>query len=70
MSVAFSKRVLWETFELDREQVNRLETELHHHLMGSADAREGVMAFLERRDPVWSGRVDRDWPDWPEGDDR
>jgi hypothetical protein len=31
-------------------------------------AREGVMAFLEERDPMWSSRVDRDWPDWPEGD--
>ena len=30
------------------------ETELHHHLMGSDDAREGVMAFLERRDPMWT----------------
>ena len=68
MSVAFSKRVLWETFELDRERVNQLETQLHHHLMGSPDAHEGVMAFLEGRDPVWSSRVDRDWPDWPEGE--
>ncbi len=63
MSVAFSKRLLWQSFELDRSEVGRLETELHHHLMGSDDAREGVMAFLERRDPVWSRRVSRDWPE-------
>ncbi len=68
MSVAFSKRLLWESFELDRAQVNRFETKLHHHLMGSDDAREGVMAFLERRDPHWSSRVSRDWPEWPERD--
>jgi hypothetical protein len=43
-----------------------LETELHHDLMGSDDAREGVMAFLERRDPEWASRVSRDWPGWPE----
>ena len=68
MSVAFSKRLLWQSFELDRAEVGRLETELHHHLMGSDDAREGVMAFLERRDPVWARRVSVDWPEWPEGD--
>jgi enoyl-CoA hydratase/carnithine racemase len=65
LSVGFSKRVLWASFDLDRAEINRLETELHHHLMGSPDAREGVMAFLERRDPDWQGRVARDWPAWP-----
>jgi enoyl-CoA hydratase/carnithine racemase len=65
LSVGFSKRVLWASFDLDRVEINRLETELHHHLMGSPDAREGVMAFLERRDPDWQGRVARDWPAWP-----
>jgi enoyl-CoA hydratase/carnithine racemase len=68
LSVGFSKRLLWDSFELDRTQVNHLETVLHHHLMGSADAREGVMAFLERREPQWTSRVSRDWPEWPEGD--
>jgi len=71
MSVAFSKRVLWASFDLDRDQVNHLETVLHHHLMGSPDAKEGVMAFLERRDPEWHGRVSRDWPsEWPSDEGR
>ena len=63
MSVAFSKRVLWASFDLDRDDVNHLETVLHHHLMGSPDAKEGVMAFLERRAPQWQGSVANDWPD-------
>jgi len=63
LSVAFSKRLLWQSFELDRAEVNHLETTAHHHLMGSDDAREGVMAFLERRAPEWSQQVPRDWPD-------
>jgi len=66
LSVAFSKRLLWSGYDLDREEIGRLETELHHHLMGSADAREGVLAHLERRDPQWSFRVARDWPGWPD----
>jgi enoyl-CoA hydratase/carnithine racemase len=68
LSVAFSKRLLWQSFELDRDEIARLETELHHHLMGSDDAREGVLAFLERRDPQWSRRLSTDWPGWPERD--
>jgi len=71
MSVAFSKRVLWASFDLDRDDVNHLETVLHHHLMGSPDAKEGVMAFLERRKPEWQGSVSRDWPEtWPGEDAR
>ena len=70
MSVAFSKRCCGRASSSTATRSNHLETELHHHLMGSADAREGVMAFLERRDPQWQGSVattgresgpERDW---------
>ena len=37
-------------------EVGRLETEYHRIVMGSPDAREGVLAWLERRDPKWTGR--------------
>lgn len=60
LSTAYSKRLLWDSWDLTAADVERRETEDHHKLMGSADASEGVMAFLERRDPVWSGRVSRD----------
>jgi enoyl-CoA hydratase/carnithine racemase len=66
VSAAFTKRLLWESFSRSADEVGRLETELHHHLMGSADAREGVMAFVERRPPVWSRRVPSDLPQWPD----
>ena len=66
VSVAVSKRLLWGTFSMTPDEVDRAETELHHHLMGEADAREGVMAFLERRDPQWSLTVNDNWPsEWP-----
>jgi len=38
---------------------------LHHHLMGRPDAVEGVMAWIERRQPQWKLSVKNDWPDWP-----
>ncbi len=66
VSVAVSKRLLWGTFSMTPDEIDRAETDLHHHLMGEADAREGVMAFLERRDPQWSLSVNDNWPtDWP-----
>jgi len=61
LSVAYSKALLWETWELDADRVEARETEYHHHLMGAPDAREGVLAFLERRAPQWTGSVAVDW---------
>ena len=56
MSVAASKRLLWDSFDLDRAAVGRRETEIHLAVMGHDDAKEGVRAHLERRPPDWSGR--------------
>jgi len=66
LSVAISKRLLWEAACLDREEVGRRETALHHHLMGRPDAVEGVVAWLERRPPRWTSSVADDPPDWPD----
>ena len=66
LSVAVTKRLLWESGELTPAQIERKETALHRVLMGRDDALEGVMAWLEKRDPRWTLRVSRDWPEWPE----
>lgn len=66
LSAALSKRLLWESRSLTREEVGRKETALHHVVMGRADALEGVMAFIERRVPRWQLAVSKDWPaEWP-----
>ena len=56
MSVALSKRLLWASPALDREEIGYFETEYHRLVMGTPDAREGVLAWLERRDPRWTGK--------------
>jgi enoyl-CoA hydratase/carnithine racemase len=68
MSAALSKRLLWDTMikGYTPRQVADLETQLHHRVMGSADAREGVDAFLQRRTPRWSRSVSADWEPLPE----
>jgi enoyl-CoA hydratase/carnithine racemase len=55
MSVAASKRLLWDSFDLDREAVGARETDIHLQVMGHEDAREGVRAYLEDRPPRWTG---------------
>jgi enoyl-CoA hydratase/carnithine racemase len=66
LSVAVSKRLLWEAPLLQPEDVERKETALHLHLFKRPDAVEGPVAFVEKRPPRWQGRVSRDWPEWPD----
>lgn len=69
MSAALSKRLLWDTITngYPPRQVADLETQLHLRVMGSADAREGVEAFLQRRAPRWSSSVSGEWQPLPGG---
>jgi enoyl-CoA hydratase/carnithine racemase len=71
LSVAVSKRLLWESFGLTPEQVERRETALHHHIMGKPDAIEGPMAYLEKRRPKWKASVAEEFPaPWPDDADK
>lgn len=67
MSVALSKRLLWGALRhsFTPEQVDDYETELHHRVMGSADAAEGVRSFLEHRAPEWTAQLSTDWKNLP-----
>lgn len=65
LSVAITKRLLWESQNLTAPEVSRKETELHHHLMGKPDAIEGALAWIERREPRWKLTISKDWPHWP-----
>jgi enoyl-CoA hydratase/carnithine racemase len=58
LSVALSKELLWDTWGRTPEEIERLETDSHHRLMAGPDAREGVLSYLEKRPPVWRGRLD------------
>ena len=66
LSVAVSKRLLWESADLTADQVEFRESELHKHILPMPDAIEGPVSHMQRREPVWKGRVVRDWPEWPE----
>lgn len=66
VSVAVTKRLLWESFALSAAEVGAKETALHRQLMGREDAVEGALAWIEKRAPRWAMRVSRDFPEWPE----
>jgi enoyl-CoA hydratase/carnithine racemase len=64
VSVGLSKRLLWLREPPSSDEINDLERRIHLAVMGRPDAKEGVMAFLEKRDPEWSMSITADWPDW------
>ncbi len=63
MSVAISKRLLWEGVALSVPEMRRREDPLFAWVGGQADAREGVVSFLEKRPPEWKLSATRDRPE-------
>jgi enoyl-CoA hydratase/carnithine racemase len=63
VSAAITKKVLWEFLsEPDRGTATRRQTKLFGWTGQQADAREGVVAFLERRAPEWQLSKNADYP--------
>jgi enoyl-CoA hydratase/carnithine racemase len=64
VSVAATKRIMWEEARVEAEDMFDRETRILPWLGGQPDAAEGVMAFLEKRAPAWTMRPSRDMPDF------
>ena len=63
VSVALSKRLLWESMDKSVDEVQRLEGRLFARVTRLDDAREGIAAFIEKREPKWTGRPSLDTPE-------
>ena len=63
VSVAISKRLLWDSLSSTVTDTERRENRLFAWSGRQQDAKEGVTAFLEKRDPDWQLRVSADFPD-------
>jgi enoyl-CoA hydratase/carnithine racemase len=63
VSVACCKRLLWEGMGLTAPEMMAREGPFFAWSGKEPDAREGVMSFLERRDPKWTLSAARDLPD-------
>ena len=56
LAVAATKAVLERQWEWGEEEFWTRQLEVTGPVFGSADAREGAVAFAEKREPVWRGR--------------
>lgn len=55
LAVAATKRLV-RSADVDTDATWQLQAELMPAVFESADAKEGATAFIERREPVWTGR--------------
>lgn len=64
VSVALSRRLMFEAHTMTLDEVHRLESRLVMHTMLGPDVVEGVTSFLQRRPPRFTGSVGKDLPDF------
>lgn len=73
VSVALTRRMIWRMAGAAHPiEAHRLESRALAARLGTADVREGMASFLEKRPPRFEGRVPADLPDdypwWPSTD--
>jgi enoyl-CoA hydratase/carnithine racemase len=65
VSVAVSKRLIWDNLLGDIAATTGKENRLFAWLGTQPDAAEGITSFLERREPNWKMSPVGDFPEWP-----
>jgi enoyl-CoA hydratase/carnithine racemase len=63
VSVAISKRLLWEGLTSSVADIDAREFKFFEWVCAQPDALEGVVSFLSKRDPQWKMSASRDFPD-------
>ncbi|MDG2049546.1 MAG: crotonase/enoyl-CoA hydratase family protein [Myxococcota bacterium] len=65
VSVALSRQIMWKMLGADHPmEAHRIDSRAVAYMGSSADGREGVMSFLEKRPPKFELSVDQDMPDF------
>lgn len=65
VSVAMTRAMLWRNASADHPMAaHRVDSRAIYRLSRSADAREGIASFLEKRAPVYPDTVSGDMPDF------
>ena len=63
VSVAISKRLLWEGLTSGLAEIDEKEFKYFEWVCTQPDAIEGVVSFLKKQEPQWKMSVTRDFPD-------
>ena len=65
LSVTLTRHMLWRTLGASHPmEAHKLDSRGVQYMGASADAKEGVESFLEKRDPVYSLKPSEDLPEW------
>ena len=65
VSVALSRQMLWKMLGADHPmEAHRIDSRGIQYMGSSADAREGVQSFLDKRSPAFGMKVSQDLPDY------
>jgi enoyl-CoA hydratase/carnithine racemase len=72
ISVAMTRAMMWRLMSADHPmEAHKIDSRAIYRLSRGADAREGIASFLDKRRPVYPGKVSADMPDfYPWWDER
>ena len=70
VSVALIRQMMWRMLGASHPmEAHRIDSKAMFHRGRSADVREGIASFLEKREPRFTDTVSRDLPELPFGDE-
>jgi enoyl-CoA hydratase/carnithine racemase len=65
ISVAMTRAMMWRLMSADHPmEAHKIDSRAIYRLSRGADAAEGIASFLEKRKPIYPGKVSADMPDF------
>ncbi|WP_108786926.1 enoyl-CoA hydratase-related protein [Erythrobacter sp. Alg231-14] len=65
ISVSMTRAMMWRMMNADHPmEAHKIDSRAIYRLSRGTDAQEGIASFLEKRDPVYPGKVSEDMPDF------